>query len=165
MPRILNDEGEEVPAGTCQHPSPQMRLRTLSNGTTAIYMQCPACGESTSQAIKKNTLTVTQIHALPSYDEKLRETYQAEHQIDYVKLRAVELADRRARYDAYLQTPAWKTKRDTVMERDNYLCQGCRHAKATEVHHLTYEHIFDELLFELEAVCDDCHRRCHKGWV
>ena len=47
------------------------------------------------------------------------------------------------------------------MERAQGLCEGCRRRPATEVHHLTYEHVGDELLWELKAVCDHCHRRCH----
>ncbi|MCK1357156.1 MULTISPECIES: hypothetical protein [unclassified Bradyrhizobium] len=33
--------------------------------------------------------------------------------------------------------------------------------KATQVHHLTYKHIFREFVFELIAVCDECHSRLH----
>ena len=32
---------------------------------------------------------------------------------------------------------------------------------ATQVHHLTYAHLGDELLFELISVCDDCRKRIH----
>ena len=27
------------------------------------------------------------------------------------------------------------------------------------MHHWTYEHLFDELLFELYGLCHDCHER------
>jgi hypothetical protein len=30
------------------------------------------------------------------------------------------------------------------------------------VHHLTYAHVFNEFLFELMAVCDECHDRLHR---
>ena len=33
--------------------------------------------------------------------------------------------------------------------------------KATQVHHLTYQHVFAEFAFELVAVCDECHARLH----
>ena len=32
---------------------------------------------------------------------------------------------------------------------------------ATQAHHLTYEHMGDEFLWELKAVCRPCHERWH----
>jgi len=34
---------------------------------------------------------------------------------------------------------------------------------ATEVHHLTYQHVGHEFLFELVAICRECHTRWHGG--
>ena len=39
------------------------------------------------------------------------------------------------------------------------MCEGCGVRRAAQVHHLTYEHVGDELLFELVAVCGQCHDR------
>lgn len=66
-----------------------------------------------------------------------------------------------------MQPKVWllKDKDDVVMTRDQYQCKGCGHKQAEDVHHLTYDHIFDELLFELIAVCRDCHTRIHKDWI
>ncbi|HEY1721054.1 MAG TPA: hypothetical protein VGG27_07395 [Magnetospirillaceae bacterium] len=63
---------------------------------------------------------------------------------------------------AYLKTPEWKAKRQKVMECAGSLCEGCREQTATVVHHLTYEHWRNELLFELAALCEGCHARCHE---
>ena len=69
-----------------------------------------------------------------------------------------------ADYQQYLQSHSWRLKRDAVMRRDNRLCQGCLRNQATEVHHLTYDRIFDEMLFDLVAVCHDCHiNKIHKN--
>lgn len=48
-----------------------------------------------------------------------------------------------------------------MLTRDNYLCQGCRVRRATQVHHLTYDHVGNEFLFELVAICETCHTRLH----
>lgn len=69
--------------------------------------------------------------------------------------------DRKQEYDLYLQTPAWSEKRKMALIRDNYLCQGCRESRATQVHHLTYQNLFDELLFQLISLCTRCHQRVH----
>lgn len=64
-------------------------------------------------------------------------------------------------YNEYLKTPSWRKIRQKVLERDNHTCQGCLENKATEVHHKTYEHVFDEFAFELVSLCSDCHRKYH----
>jgi 5-methylcytosine-specific restriction endonuclease McrA len=35
---------------------------------------------------------------------------------------------------------------------------GCQ-SRATQVHHLTYRHLGNEPLFELMAICRDCHEQ------
>jgi len=64
-------------------------------------------------------------------------------------------------HSEYLKTEKWQKKRKLVMERENNLCQGCREAPAEHVHHLSYAHWRDELLFELVALCKSCHERAH----
>jgi hypothetical protein len=69
----------------------------------------------------------------------------------------------RTAYEEYLASAAWRRKRDLVMWRSGNICEGCLSAKATEVHHRTYDHVGDELLYELVAPCRACHGRAHAG--
>ena len=62
-------------------------------------------------------------------------------------------------YKKYLDSPAWKMKRDKVIQRDGGLCV-CG-AQATQVHHKNYDNIGKEPLEELVALCEDCHNRVH----
>lgn len=64
-------------------------------------------------------------------------------------------------YSEYLKTPAWRGKRQQVLQRAGGLCEGCRSAAPDRVHHLTYEHAGDELLYELVALCVPCHQKAH----
>ena len=64
-------------------------------------------------------------------------------------------------FAAHLTTVEWMERRRLVLIRARGLCEGCRHRKATTVHHLTYEHVGAEFLFELVAVCRSCHNRLH----
>jgi hypothetical protein len=66
-----------------------------------------------------------------------------------------------ARYREYLTSDAWRGKRARVLEHANFTCEGWRERPATQVHHLHYRRVFDELLFDLVAVCDACHEKCH----
>ena len=76
------------------------------------------------------------------------------------------------RYNAYLLSPAWHTKRKRVMLRANGLCEGCGERPAAHVHHLRYpqqcfagspEWAAQEKLFDLRAVCVRCHEEIHGG--
>jgi 5-methylcytosine-specific restriction endonuclease McrA len=73
---------------------------------------------------------------------------------------------RYAEYTAYLESDAWKKKRALVLDRAGGFCEGCGVNIPVQVHHLTYEHLFDEFLWELKAVCMRCHHKAHpdKDW-
>ena len=66
-------------------------------------------------------------------------------------------------YKNYLQSPAWKVKRDAVIQRDGGQCV-CG-AQATQVHHKTYKNIGKEPLSDLVALCQECHDRAHDPYV
>ena len=66
-------------------------------------------------------------------------------------------------YKNYLESPAWKVKRDKVIERDGGQCV-CG-TQATEVHHKTYNNIGKEPLSDLVALCKECHERVHEPYV
>lgn len=67
----------------------------------------------------------------------------------------------REQYADYLRSEEWAARRTKVMQRAGGICEGCRDRPAEEVHHLTYEHVTQEFLFELVAMCGDCHARFH----
>jgi 5-methylcytosine-specific restriction endonuclease McrA len=64
-------------------------------------------------------------------------------------------------YRGYLQSGEWQDLRERVFNRDNWICQGCLDAPAEETHHLTYERVGNEMLFDLISVCSNCHRQIH----
>jgi 5-methylcytosine-specific restriction endonuclease McrA len=70
-------------------------------------------------------------------------------------------AQQREEYHQYLQTPQWAERRALVLKRSAGLCEGCRLASAEQVHHTTYAHCGNEFLWELVAICRDCHERFH----
>ena len=64
-------------------------------------------------------------------------------------------------YEAYLKSFEWHVKRDKALKRDNYICQGCLNKKAEVVRDKTYDHLGNELLFELVSLCRPCHKIAH----
>lgn len=94
-------------------------------------------------------------------DEKAWE----QHRVELLEQRLERTREWWDRYREHLASPAWRAKRQKVLERAAGLCEGCRQAlptgSAVHVHHLTYEHLGDELLYELVALCVPCHQKAH----
>lgn len=138
----------------CAHPNIRPCRRVIDGGSVTIYRQCPDCGYVESNAIKRTKFTAEEFAALPEFSESRRDALRDQQQGE-------AQAERQAKYHAYLCSDEWKEKRLLVFKRDGYLCQGCRNAQATDCHHLTYDHLYHEPLFELVAVCARCHKEIH----
>lgn len=67
-----------------------------------------------------------------------------------------------AKYVEYLSSIEWKSKREQILVRDNYTCQDCKIKPAEEVHHKTYDNLFNEPLEDLISLCKKCHTEIHK---
>lgn len=91
---------------------------------------------------------------------------------DRQREREREEANRRwwADYNAYLLSPTWRAKRERVMKRAAGLCEGCGEQRAVQVHHFRYpqdcwpgsqEWVAREKLFDLRAICRNCHADVH----
>lgn len=68
-------------------------------------------------------------------------------------------------YHDYLRSDKWKQKREDLFKIRGRRCERYVEGKCSnkiEVHHKTYENIFDEKLEDLEVLCNVCHRKEHK---
>ena len=75
---------------------------------------------------------------------------------------AKESAAWRAKYEAHLASEAWRRTCNKVRDRAHGICEGCGERRdAVDVHHLTYENMGNEFMFELVLICRDCHDRLH----
>jgi len=60
------------------------------------------------------------------------------------------------RYAKYIASGAWSVRRWDRLAHDRFKCQLCGD-EANEVHHLTYERIFQENREDLVSLCPECH--------
>jgi 5-methylcytosine-specific restriction endonuclease McrA len=145
----------------CLHPDTEIRYLITANGVKQYRFQCLTCGQWSSQTLKHADPRVLQMAEILPYDRELYDRYWEQRHDFYTRTVEDERNDETQRfwaeYSEYLQSPEWRAKSRAVLERDNYLCQACRGARATQVHHLTYKHKYREPLFELVAVCESCH--------
>jgi hypothetical protein len=152
----------------CDHLRHEVRQRIDAAGRPFYQHQCLDCGARLGTAVAA-AKALADGRQPPPFDEDLfREGDRklARH-LDEQRAalnRAIDerWAGRRLAYEAYLLSEAWRNKRAEALRRDHGVCQGCRAQPATQVHHLTYAHLGDELLFELISVCADCHERIHQ---
>lgn len=149
---------------SCDHPNEAYRTKTASNGTVHYRRQCLRCGHGT--VIKKADLTGKAFTwDLTPFDDDLQNEWWRRRseaiQDVYERLRGEHSRQWWADYNAYLATPAWRERRQKVLDRAAGLCEGCRANRADVVHHLTYERVGREMLFDLVAVCQPCHEQIH----
>lgn len=64
-------------------------------------------------------------------------------------------------YDDYLASDKWREKRQRVLQRDGFKCFACGSDVDLNVHHLTYERIYQERIEDLVTLCRSCHRAYH----
>ena len=141
----------------CKHEHTEIRERTFSNGTVHYQPQCLKCGRAASGCVKREF--VFDIENVTEWDDVLADVIDSER----TTARVEERADRHADYEDYLASEAWAAKRELVLRREGYICQGCGVARATQAHHTTYGHLRHEFLWELLAVCPGCHDRFHES--
>lgn len=64
-------------------------------------------------------------------------------------------------YLAYLNSAAWRQRRNRKLRQVGWQCERCPAKRHLEVHHRTYERLGKEFDSDLEALCESCHNAEH----
>lgn len=151
----------------CEHLEVAIVRLLLRNGADQYRRQCLDCGKPFGTPIKKKDVPNIDDVPLGSVDEHLKYERDRFAELEELKQRNVErqfqAGPGSSEYQEYLRSPEWQAKRQAVMRRANDICEGCGLAPATEVHHFTYDNIYQEFLWDLAALCRRCHERQHPG--
>jgi 5-methylcytosine-specific restriction endonuclease McrA len=156
---------DEVLPERCLHATREIRRRVIASGSVVFCAQCLTCGSS--KAVKRDALSPADRAKAPPFDEELPERRWQQQKERFAALRqarAEEEAEKNCQwwtqYNRYLQTPEWKALRTKILQRSP-VCEGCGVRSAVSAHHVTYERVGREMLFDLRAVCQQCHDRIH----
>lgn len=148
----------------CPHEETSICKVIVRGGSVQYRHQCSRCGEFVGSPIAHSKAPPD----APSADHELQQKLEAAHSEERERIIQRHVRQQKNRdskfweeYKIYLRSPEWKSKRDKVLKRAGSICEGCGERAATQIHHLTYKHVFSEFLFELVAVCDNCHERAH----
>lgn len=71
-------------------------------------------------------------------------------------------------YREYINSDQWRAKRMQYLRwrfgyKARWHCENCPSQEPIEVHHKTYEHLGDEQMIELIALCRSCHSIAHES--
>jgi len=167
LPDSTPSEPEPEPVAEswwCQHPQLSLPRARRDKHGLRHRRQCLSCGAAAGNAVSRANAERENGGPAAPFDEAF---YERGRKREEAKRRALETAHEEKRtawwrwYDSYLQSPQWREKRRLVLRRANGICEGCLAERAVHVHHKTYAHVGNELLFELAALCDGCHERVH----
>ena len=145
----------------CTHNQTKPRKKKSSNGSLIIRRQCLDCGTMVGQQLKHDTIDLDNVEWVDQHLQRSGESLRRQAWKAKAEQGQRELAKKNNEwwqwYKEYLQSPQWQDKRQRVLQRDRHQCRACERSRATQVHHLTYEHVGNEPLFDLVAVCKSCH--------
>jgi len=155
--KIMNDQ--------CKHDITELRYMSHCK---QYRKQCLSCFQSVGDAIAKRNIELVIIDTIPLFDIESRDKYWKQRSNKYVNLAQklkseadLKLVERKEFYHTYLQSQQWRILRARVIEREIGVCQGCRAASITQVHHRNYDRLGNELLTDLYGYCETCHKKTH----
>jgi len=138
------------------------RYKLTSDNRIFIVKQCSNCNYQPSGKYKKSDIENLDYKInIGEIKESLPDTNWEEYRVYRNFELNQEGLKRREEYNDYLKSDKWYKIRQVVLERDNFLCQGCLENRATDVHHKNYNTLFNEVLFDLISVCRTCHLKIH----
>lgn len=62
-------------------------------------------------------------------------------------------------YRKYISSHEWKKKRERAFEKLGKKCGRCGSTVNIEVHHRSYDNLYNESIIDVEIVCNGCHKR------
>lgn len=142
--------------------SPSIGYKVNTGGHKYYLKYCKVCNDTQGTQIAKS-----KIEGAPDFIGEAVDSAEAWKANREVKQRYFEKCREESRnefftaYSNYLSSEKWKAKRGYVLSRDKYVCQGCLNVRATEVHHIHYDNVGDELYCDLVSLCNECHNRHH----
>lgn len=151
----LDDERLRLGCHKLKHDQAELRRRVNASNTVIAGWQCLQCG--CWKGVKKSA--IQGLDSLPEFDPGIATRNMDAARTQWEKEKVDRVLGWWARYDRYLLTDKWKRKREAVLKRDGKVCRACVTREAIQAHHLSYAHVGDEPLFDLVAVCLECHER------
>lgn len=160
-------EAERAKWLPCAHlnTSPRRKWKNVKGKAQPYFrFQCIDCGKAVSSQLPYAFVEgfIAGGQTVEEWDHGA-EDRQAEQAMEfYQHVRDENRASWWRQYERHLSSNKWQKTRIQVFRRAYWTCECCHKARATQVHHLSYEHVGCENLSELLAVCVACHDEIHE---
>ena len=150
----------------CSSENIQYVKYKIEGGSVQIRQQCQNCGYVNTTNIKHSIFTNEEYENMPFLDEDLRESYYAKEKENREKKYQEQRQEGFDKLKEYYKSNEWQEKRLQRLRLNEKLfdgwCERCGKVRATQVHHRSYVQINgNEHPFDLEALCEDCHKMLH----
>lgn len=153
----------------CDHPRTRLVRYKTSNGVIVGRHQCLGCRWVTMSAVKK--ADIPNFNELPlvtiEENEAIKQKFYQSNRSNWQEATEGEQGALNrafwALYERHMKSDLWARKRQRVIKRAAGFCEGCGDLlnDRVHIHHKTYDHLGDEFLFELLAICARCHQKIH----
>lgn len=115
----------------CDHPDVIVTKKATRSGNHQRVLQCQICGGYINRPMTVDEKALL-LYGLPDFDESLGKSWVQAEMEAFDLARAINRKRQPDRgpaltpeYQAYLNTPEWRRRRDAVLNRDGYTCQAC----------------------------------------
>ena len=81
--------------------------------------------------------------------------------IHHIHFGTPQLSRRQWYRTVYLNSEHWHQLRQKKLAQMGYRCQRCGSSEHLDVHHLNYNYLGNERLFDLQVLCRSCHKLEH----
>lgn len=132
----------------------------LENGSFRKANCCINCLKNFGN-VKKESIHFMYV----SYNERqeIRNKIKDEFNQLYSSVRDLKKHYKQRYYD-YLNSDEWKKKRLERLKLDKFTCQNCGNKSGRlDVHHTTYDTIYNESIHDIITLCNPCHFKLHEN--
>lgn len=148
------------PSQCCDYKNVKIVKLEMSNGK---YRKAECCINCLKTYI--NVKKETPHYMTVSYEE--RQKLKNSGTTEFSNLYNSILQKRRhykQRYHEYLSSEEWKKKRLERLKIDKFTCQNCGNKSSRlDVHHITYETLYNESINDIITLCHPCHFKLHEN--
>jgi hypothetical protein len=167
LPNYSKAYEEHEKKWTCECSGQIYVYRIFTNGMKHWGKQCLNCGKWRS--VKQCDVPLRERSILPLFDPDISLKFQDRKQKDYgssvQSVKQEEYQSEQEKREAYYKTPAWKmkcmTRRNVNTKLFGGRCEICFENRGHICHHMTYERLYNEWIFDLACVCEECHTGLH----
>ena len=150
----------------CKHPFLNVTVDDKNPERRRLHWQCITCGgcvdRTKPMGFKKHQQEIRYEFSHYNFEKWNEERgNEATYLRESVK-GANTQTSRFGKYTTYINSENWKIKRREALIRDKNLCQECKNKPAEDVHHKTYDNLYNEPLEDLISLCRECHTEIHR---